>query len=143
MKKGAEHLLLDLVMKHGSSIELPKVLYKNTWQIKKITAVYFTEKYEDGKDYVASWNAYVDKVFAAIGVETYCIWVRDETTQNMIGVLAFYNPQGEEIKMKHFKNWKPLFKATESLTKTCDKNSCIMFIEDGKCSSDCPFTMKS
>lgn len=121
MKKSSEHSLLDLVMKHGGSIELPKVLYKNTWQIKKITAVYFTEKCEDDEDFVVSWNAYVDKVFAAIGVKMYCIWVRDIATQNMVGILAFYNLKGEEIKMKLFKNWKPLFKATESITEK--KNS--------------------
>ena len=28
----------------------------------------------------------------------------------MIGIMAFYNPMGEEIKLKHFKLWKQVIK---------------------------------
>ena len=101
--------LLDLVVKHDGAIELPKTLFRNSWQIQKIRAVYFNEEFDIEQDDENStkWNAYVDRIRTAIGVDCYCEWVRNKVG-GIIGIVAFYNQKGEEIKVKHFNKWRQL-----------------------------------
>lgn len=104
-----EEALLDFVMKRNGIILLPKTLFRTRWNIKKIRAVYFNEEFDieqDDKD-STKWNAYVDRIRAAIGVDYYCVWVRNKVG-DIVGIMAFYNPKGEEIKMKHFDQWQKL-----------------------------------
>lgn len=106
--------LLHFIVNNNRVIELPKTIFPNSWGIKKITAIYFNEEfnieqdtYEDNKT-PTKWNDYVCRIRSAIGVSVYCEWVRDKNN-SMIGVLAFYNAKGEEIKVKHFEKWMELF----------------------------------
>jgi hypothetical protein len=98
--------LLDFVVKHNGEIELPKTLFRNSWQIRKIRAVYFNEKFDIEQD--DKWNAYVDRIRVAIGVDCYCEWVRNKDG-DIIGIMAFYNSKGDEIKVKHFDKWNQLW----------------------------------
>ena len=102
--------ILDLVVKHNGVIELPKTLFRNSWQIQKIRAVHFNEKFDIEQDDESStkWNAYVDRIRTAIGVDCYCEWVRNEVC-SIVGIMALYNPKGEEIKVKHFNKWSQLW----------------------------------
>ena len=103
--------LLDFVVKHNGMIELPKTLFRNSWQIQKIRAVYFNEEFDiEQEDDVnlTKWNAYVDRIRTAIGVDCYCEWVRNKVG-NMVGIMAFYNPKGDEIKVKYFDKWHQLW----------------------------------
>ena len=102
--------ILDLVVKHNGVIELPKTLFPNSWQIQKIRAVYFNEEFdiEQSDENSIKWNAYVGRIRTAIGVDCYCEWVRNEVC-SIVGIMAFYNPKGEEIKVKHFNKWSQLW----------------------------------
>ena len=102
--------LLDLVVKHDGIIELPKALFRNSWQIQKIRAIYFNEEFDIEQDDESStkWNAYVDRIRTAIGVDCYYEWVRNKDG-GIVGIMAFYNPKGEEIKVKHFNKWCQLW----------------------------------
>lgn len=106
--------LLHLVVKNNGNIQMPKTLFPNSWQIDYIRAVYFEEEFDIEQDDENSteWNSYVDRIRTAIGVHTYCQWVRNKD-QNIIGILAFYNPKSEEIKVKHFKKWRELLKCVQ------------------------------
>jgi hypothetical protein len=106
--------LLDFVVKHNGIIELPKTLFRNSWQIHKIRAVYFNEEFdiEQEDENSTKWNAYVERIRTAIGVNCYCEWVRNKDG-NIIGIMAFYNPKGEEIKVKHFDKWHQLWQAVQ------------------------------
>ena len=101
--------LLHLVVKNNGNIKMPKTLFPNSWQIDYIRAVYFDEEFdiEQDEEYFLKWNSYVGRIRSAIGVHTYCEWVRSKEG-NIIGILAFYNQKGEEIKVKHFKKWREL-----------------------------------
>ena len=102
--------LLDFVVKHNGTIEIPKTLFRNSWQMAKIKAVYFNEEFDIEEDDANStkWNAYVDRIRTAIGVYCYCEWVRNKVG-DIVGIMAFYNPKGEEIKVKHFHKWSQLW----------------------------------
>lgn len=102
--------LLDFVVKNNGTIELPKTLFRNSWQIKKIRAVYFNEEFDIEQDDEDStkWNAYVERIRTAIGVDYYCEWVRNKVG-NVVGIIAFYNTKGQEIKVKHFDKWHQLW----------------------------------
>ena len=102
--------LLDFVVNHNGVVELPKTLFRNSWQIQKIKAIYFNEKFDIEQDDENSTksNAYVDRIRTAIGVDCYCEWVRNKVG-DIIGIMAFYNPKGEEIKVKHFNKWYQLW----------------------------------
>ncbi len=111
--------LFNTVMNNDGLIEFPKTLFPNSWGISKIKAVSFTEEFDiegDDDEYYAHWNNYVNKVYAAIEVSHYCCWVRSSVDGNMIGLMAFYSPKGEEIKVKHFKKWAELKAEIEKLT---------------------------
>jgi hypothetical protein len=56
------------------------------------------------------WNDYIDRCKALIGVNTYCEWVESEETEKKIGMLAFSDESGDEIKTKwmHEYDWKDL-----------------------------------
>ena len=97
--------ILEFVTDRHGKVVLPKVLYPRSWRIARITAVNFYNEYGKNDD----WNKYVNKIRKAIGVESYCTWVKSKK-HNMIGILAFYDPEGNEIKMKHFKNWAKLLR---------------------------------
>lgn len=105
-----QQAILDLVVKHNGVIELPKTLFPNSWQIQKIRAVYFNEEFdiEQSDENSIKWNAYVGRIRTAIGVDCYCEWVRNEVW-SIVGIIAFYNPKGEEIKVKHFNKWSQLW----------------------------------
>jgi hypothetical protein len=78
--------------------------------------VYFTKEYGDINEFnVDDWNNYVQEIEDAIGVSSYCTWIRNDSG-NMVGILAFYN-NGEEIKMKHFKRWLALSRIVEHSSK--------------------------
>lgn len=102
--------LLDFVVNNNGIIELPKTLFRNSWQIKKIRAVYFNEEFDIEQDDEDStkWNAYVERIRTAIGVDYYCEWVRNKVG-NVVGIMAFYNTKGREIKVKHFDKWRQLW----------------------------------
>jgi len=106
--------LLHLVVKNNGNIQMPKTLFPNSWQIDSIRGVYFDEEFdiEQNDETSLKWNAYVGRIRSAIGVHTYCEWVRNKE-RNIIGILAFYNPIGEEIKVKHFKKWNELLKCVQ------------------------------
>jgi len=106
--------LLDFVVKHNGVIEFPKTLFRNSWQIQKIRAVYFNEEFDIEQDDENSnkWNAYVDRIRTAIGVDCYCEWVRNKVG-DIVGILSFYNPKGEEIKVKHFDKWHQLWQGVQ------------------------------
>ena len=99
--------LFNRVIKTGS-ITLSKAFGYN-YPIVTIKAVVFTEQYGDEEDdeFSTKWNAYVGRIRSAIGVETYCEWVRN-VEGDMVGILSFYNKVGEEIKVKHFRDWHKL-----------------------------------
>ena len=106
--------LLHLVVKNNGNIQMPKTLFPNSWQIDYIRGVYFDEEFdiEQNDETSLKWNAYVGRIRSAIGVHTYCEWVRNKE-RNIIGILSFYNPIGEEIKVKHFKKWNELLKCVQ------------------------------
>ena len=85
--------LLHLVVKNNGNIQMPKTLFPNSWQIDYIRGVYFDEEFdiEQNDETSLKWNAYVGRIRSAIGVHTYCEWVRNKE-RNIIGILAFYNP---------------------------------------------------
>jgi len=56
--------LLHFIVKNNGVIELPKTLFPNFWDIKKITAVYFDEEFKDDGNTMA-WNEYVGRVRSA------------------------------------------------------------------------------
>ncbi len=107
--------LFNLVMEYSGSIKLAKTLYPETWPIKLIRGVSFTEEFETSEeDDNYEWNAYVDRIRRAIGVKSYCQWIRG-TDGNIVGILAFYTSTGEEIKMKSFDKWNELFNQVKNL----------------------------
>jgi hypothetical protein len=100
-------------MSAGGYVDFAEIAFKNTYGINCVTAVYFTKEYDDGDEVnVNNWNEYVQEIHDAIGVNSYCTWIRDGKG-NMIGILAFYNNSGDEIKMKHFKRWLALSRIIE------------------------------
>lgn len=80
------------------------ILNKPVENISKIVAVVFTETFEGPYE---DWNEYVDYVKKTIGIKSYCEWIYDDK-RKITGLMAFYDKQGEEIKMKYFKNWQKL-----------------------------------
>ncbi len=110
-KISSQQKVLNFVMDQGGSLELERILFRNSYGISKIRAVYFNEQYDFNQEDEAtsSWNSYVDRINSAIGVKNYCCWIRNNE-QDVIGILAFYNQNGYEIKMKHFDKWNQLFK---------------------------------
>jgi hypothetical protein len=109
--------LFNSVMNHDGIVEFVPTLFPKSWPISKIKAVPFTEQFdiEDDDEYYTHWNNYVNRVYAAIGVENYCCWVRSSVDGSMIGLMAFYDPTGEEIKVKHFKKWAQVTSIIENL----------------------------
>lgn len=103
--------LLDFIVNNNGTIELPTTLFRNSWEIKKIRAIYFNEEFiiEQDDEKSTKWNAYVERIRKAIGVEYYCEWVRNKAG-DIIGIMAFYNPKGQEIKVKHFHKWHQLWR---------------------------------
>lgn len=115
--------VLDLIMKNGGVIEFAKPLFASTWEISKIKAVFFNEEWngeEEGG--IKNLNAYVGRVYSAIGVNSYCELVRNKEG-DMVGILALYNHKGEEIKTKYFKKWKSLLEKIEKSIKNDKKRS--------------------
>ncbi len=110
-KISSQQKILNFVMDQGGSLEFEKVLFRNSYGISKIRAVYFDEQYDlmQEDEVTNGWNLYVDRINNAIGIKNYCRWIRNNE-QDVIGVFAFYNPNGHEIKMKHFDKWNQLFK---------------------------------
>lgn len=115
--------LLDFVVKHNGMIDLSKTLFRNSWQIQKIRAVYFNEEFDiEQEDDVNSkkWNAYVDRIRTAIGVDSYFELVLNKVG-NIVGIMSFYNPKGDEIKVKHFDKWGQLWqKISHELSSTTE-----------------------
>jgi len=94
----------------GGHIDLPKILFKNTWPMSDITAVIYTQNSKLADSHkVGEWNNYVRKLYKAAGAKFYITWVYDDRG-NMIGAMTFYDNHTEEIKMKHFKRWNMLRK---------------------------------
>lgn len=104
--------ILKTVMDLGGTIEFTKPLFINSWKISKIKACYFTENVRIICE-LEEWNAYVNRIYTAIGAKDYCVWVRNEYGK-MVGILAFYTNEGKEIKMQHeikmknFHRWNDL-----------------------------------
>lgn len=104
--------ILDLVVVNGGLVKFKLPFLPRTWNIFKVRAVYFDEQFNDEDDPESEkWNAYVDKVHNAIGVDCYCEWVRENG--EIIGIIALFNDKNEEIKVKHFKVWNTLFALLE------------------------------
>lgn len=118
-----QNVLHEVKNNNNSEIIFEKPIFINSWNIKKIKAAYFTEV-GDIRNTFEVWNAYVNKVHTAIGVKSYCEWIRDEDS-NMIGLLAFYNSKGEEIKMKHFNKWNILLDRVKAPNKQSSESKIL------------------
>lgn len=121
--------LLHLIMSNKGEIVFNKPLFINSWNIKKIKAVYFTEQIDIITCGENGWNEYVGRVRNAIGVECYLEWIKN-LDGKMVGLIAFFNSKNEEIKVKHFKKWselmtkikaKNIMEDSEVLSETFDK----------------------
>ncbi len=89
--------ILDIVVNLGGVLTLSK----NYFGVSVIWAVVFTEQHNES---IITWNDYVAKIKEAIGVKSYCEWVRNSKNE-MVGIIALYDRNGEEMKTKHFDRW--------------------------------------
>lgn len=102
--------VFDLIVKKGYSITFKEPITIEWLTIKKIVGVKFNSKdYPQRKlKSVSGWNEYYNIEKKAIGVNNYYEAVLNEYN-TVIGLLAFYDNDGKEIKMKYFnEHWSDL-----------------------------------
>jgi|GEM_PF-6359431 len=113
--KNYEELVLNYVMSNNGIMEFDKPLFD---MIKKIKGVWFNEQFDIEQDDPNSllWNAYATRIQNASGTKHYCTWIHNDDF-NMVGILAFYDSDNNEIKMKYFEDWKKLRKKIKNYGK--------------------------
>jgi hypothetical protein len=103
--------IFNIILNQNGNIKLIKKL-SNAFNIDIIKAVAFDDNFDIKNNSTDYWNAYILKKRLAIGVENYYETINNENNIT-IGLMAFYDPQGNEIKTKHFHDWNILLRKIE------------------------------
>lgn len=117
MKPTHQYEIFHLILKAGGFIVLDQPFLKDSYNIQSMKAVFIGKDLPPNSDdiKIKEWNSFINKSRKLIGVECYMEHIYDPSTCEIIGFMAFFNPDDNEVKTKHFRYWGKLRRTLERL----------------------------